>query len=113
MKKIKYRDVEPIDSEKVGIQGAEGLGVRPLIGKRDGALKFSMSVLELAPGGSTPEHSHEREEQLFVISGRGKAETEEGSFGLEPGEAVFFPSEEKHQVFNPGSGPFMVLVVTH
>jgi len=113
MKKINYQDVNSIESEKVGIKGAKGLGVRPLIGKQDGALNFSMSVLELNPGGHTPEHSHDREEQLFVISGNGEVKTEGGSYPLESGEVVFFPSGESHQVSNPNSAPFLVLVVTN
>jgi quercetin dioxygenase-like cupin family protein len=113
MKKIKFQNVNSIDSEKVGIQGAEGLGVRPLIGRQDGALSFSMSVLELKPGGHTPEHGHEREEQLFVISGSGEVRTEHGADALEPGEAVFFPSGEVHQVLNPGPNQLLVLVVTN
>jgi mannose-6-phosphate isomerase-like protein (cupin superfamily) len=113
MKKIKYQEVNSIESEKVGIKGAQGLGVRPLIGKQDGALNFSMSVLELNPGRHTPENSHEREEQLFVISGNGEVKTEGGSFPLESGEAIFFPSGESHQVSNPNSVPLLVLVVTH
>ncbi len=113
MKIIRYQDIESIESEKVGIRDAKGLGLRPLIGKGDGALNFSMSVLELEPGGHTPDHSHEREEQLFVISGSGEVKTNEGSYNLTPGTAVFFPSNESHQVINFGSGPLMVLVVTH
>ena len=113
MKIIRYQDVESIESEKVGIRDAKKLGVRLLIGKGDGALNFSMSVLELDPGGHTPNHSHEREEQLFVISGSGELKTNEGSYNLGPGTAVFFQSDELHQVINSGSGPLMVLVVTH
>ncbi len=113
MKIIRYQDVDSIESEKVGIREAKGLGVRPLIGKGDGAVNFSMSALELERGGHTPEHSHEREEQLFVVSGSGDLKTNEGSYNLGPGTAVFFPSNEPHQVINSGSVPLMVLVVTH
>ena len=113
MKIIRYQDVESIESEKVGIRDAKKLGVRPLIGKEDGALIFSMSVLELEPGGHTPNHSHEREDQLFVISGIGEVKTVEGSYNIGPGTAVFFPSNEPHQVINSGRGPLLVLVVTN
>ncbi len=113
MKIIRYQEVESIESEKVGIREAEGLGLRPLIGKGDGALNFSMSVLDLEPGGHTPDHSHEREEQLFVISGSGELKTNEGSYNIGPGTAVFFSSNEPHQAINSGDVPLMVLVVTH
>lgn len=113
MKIINYRNVESIASEKVGIQGARGLGVRPLINKPDGAQAFSMSVLELEPAGYTPEHSHEREEQLFVISGKGELKTAEGSSVLQAEDSVFFPSHEVHQVLNSGDSPLLVLVVTN
>ena len=113
MKIIRYQDVESIESEKVGIQDAKKLRVRPLIGKEDGALIFSMSVLEFEPGGHTPNHSHEREDQLFVISGIGEVKTVEGSYNIGPGTAVFFPSNEPHQVINSGRGPLLVLVVTN
>lgn len=113
MKLIRYQDVESLASELVGINDAQGLGIRPLIGKRDGAQLFSMSVLELEPGGHTPEHAHQREEQLFVISGSGEIKTGRETHALESGHAVFLPSDEMHQVTNPGSGPLVLLVVTH
>ncbi|HJN49867.1 MAG: cupin domain-containing protein [Pseudomonadales bacterium] len=113
MKIINYQDVESLASELVGIKDAQGLGVRPLIGKRDGAQLFSMSVLELEAGGNTPEHAHEREEQLFVISGSGEIKAVGGTHELESGHAVFIPSDEVHQVTNPTSRPLVVLVVTH
>ena len=113
MKKIHYQDVNPLEAEKVGIQGAKGLTVRPLVGKQDGALHFSMSVLALDSGGHTPEHRHEREEQVYVISGKGEVKTDEDSYSLEPGEAVFFPSGESHQISNSGADPLLILVVTN
>lgn len=113
MIKTNYQNVESLAYELVGIKGASGLGVRPLFGKHNGATVFSMSVLELEPGGYTPDHIHEREEQIFVISGSGEVKIESGTEKLVTGDAIFFPSNEIHQVTNPHSIPLVVLVVTH
>ena len=112
MKIINYADAPLIASEKVGIIGASHLSVRPLVTQGDGASAFSMVILELAPGGSTPAHSHQREEEIFVKVGQGivKCSGEQASVG--PGSVLFIGSNEDHQFVNTGDEIMEILCAT-
>ena len=69
MKHIHYKDAQ---AQKLDLPGAEEVSLRVVIGQEDGAPNFTMMVLELAPGGKTPDHSHPWEEEIFVKSGKGE-----------------------------------------
>jgi quercetin dioxygenase-like cupin family protein len=111
--KIKhFGDMAPIPSEKVGIVGAEKLAIRPLVTKADGALTFTMVLLELGPGGSTPDHSHQREEEIFVKKGRGRLKVSGKDIPLRPGQAIYLGPNEAHQFVNTSSEVLELLCVT-
>lgn len=107
-----YSDVPSIPSDKIGIVGASQLTVRPLVTPGDGASIFSMALLELAPGGSTPDHSHLREEEIFVRTGSGivKHSGEETAVG--PGSVLYIGPNEPHQFVNTGDEVLAMLCVT-
>lgn len=111
--KIKHlSDVPPIPSDGIGIVGADQLSVRPLVTPADGARTFSMSLLELAPGGSTPDHSHEREEEIFVKAGNGviKYSGEQATVG--PGSVLYLGPKQGHQFVNTGDEIMELLCIT-
>ncbi len=102
MKVANYTD---IPANVLGIAGAKGVGVRLLIGPEDGAPNFVMMLLELAPGGHTPDHSHEWEEEIFVKSGQGVIKAAGGEKPIRAGDVLFFESNESHQFMNTGAEP--------
>ena len=57
---------------------AEGVAMRWVIAKNDGAPNFAMRVVEVQPGGSTPHHQHEWEHEVFVIEGQGVVRGSQG-----------------------------------
>jgi len=63
-----YTDVKP---EEVGGE-AKNTTVRWLIAEKEGAPNFHMRLFEVAPGGSTPHHSHDWEHEIFIVEGAGK-----------------------------------------
>ena len=73
-----YREVtaEPTD--------VEGLTNRWVINKEQGAENFSMRLLELEHGKSTPSHQHDSEHEVFVLVGLGNVETEDGHGASDP-----------------------------
>jgi len=95
MKLKNYKEVE-LKEEK----SAKGTGIRWLLSDRDGETEMAMRVIEIAPGGQTPDHSHPWEHQVFVLKGRGRvsAEGETRSFG--PGAAIFIGPGEHHTFHN-------------
>ncbi len=112
MKIIHYSQVPPIPSEQVGITGAKGLSLRPLVTPADGASIFSMSLLELAPGGATPKHSHQRDEAIFVKAGSGTIEYSGDQKPVSPGDVLYIGSNEDHQFVNTADDILELLCVT-
>ena len=112
MKITQYSDVASVSSERGGIIGAESLSVRPLVTPADGASVFTMSLLELAPGGSTPDHSHEREEGIFVKTGTGIVKHSGGETSIGPGSVLYISPNEEHQFVNTGEDVLELLCTT-
>ena len=99
MKILNYKDMAP---SAVETEGAEGVTIRWLIAKEDGAPNFAMRLFEIEPGGHTPLHTHSTEHEVFILDGEGAVwkEGEEVLFG--PGTAIFVLPGEKHCFKNRG-----------
>jgi quercetin dioxygenase-like cupin family protein len=94
-----YRDVAAEDVE----EDAEGVKLRWVISKDDGAPNFAMRVFELRLNGHTPRHAHEWEHEVFILSGEGSVFDSNGQeHKVRKGDVVFIPSNEMHQFKNTG-----------
>jgi quercetin dioxygenase-like cupin family protein len=98
-----------VPAEPVTTEGAQGVTIRWLITKEDGAPRFAMRLFEIAPGGRTPLHTHSNEHEVFVLEGEGTVWREGGDAPLSPGSAVFVPGEERHCFRNAGDSVFRFL----
>ena len=94
------RNYEQVDAEKAA--EAEGVTVRVVIGKEQGAPNFVMRVFDIEPGASSPRHSHDWEHEVFVLAGNGTVSGEDGDEPVKPGDVVFVPQDEEHQFRNEG-----------
>ena len=106
---MKVKNVDEIPANNLGIPGAKDVSVRLLIGPEDGAPNFLMMLLELSPGGHTPDHSHPWEEEIFVKAGEGTLNSKEGRKSIRAGDVLYFDPNEPHQFINTGSGPLECL----
>jgi quercetin dioxygenase-like cupin family protein len=104
MKITHYGDVAGKKFEGETVKALTG---RVAIGGADGAKNFCMRVFEVGPGGFTPRHSHDWEHEIFVHAGRGEVLREGAWKALAPGDAVFIPGGEEHQIRNAGDGAFV------
>ncbi|MBI2842361.1 MAG: cupin domain-containing protein [Armatimonadetes bacterium] len=105
-----------IKPEQVEITKLPGRYHRKLVEPSNtGSRQFTMGIMTMAPGGScAPGHGHEdQEEFIYGLSGKGvvivgddRAELE-----MEPGDTVFIPVGEFHDVRNDGEEPFQALWV--
>jgi quercetin dioxygenase-like cupin family protein len=97
MKICKYSDVElkPVDDE-----GAEGVSIRWVISKDDGAPNFFMRVFDVQPGGHTPYHQHPWEHEVLILEGEAQVASEEGKEKAPAGNVVFVLPGELHQFRN-------------
>lgn len=106
MKLIKYTDVKPTHFDN---GPARGVAARVVIGKADGAAHFCMRVFEIAPGGHTPKHAHDWEHEMFVHSGAGEVYGNGQWQPMKPGNALFIPANEEHQMRNTGQESLVVV----
>ena len=94
---------------------AEGVSVRWLLTREDGAPHFAMRVFDLAPGRSTPYHSHWWEHEVFVLGGEGSVRDESGEeTALQSGGVVLVTGDERHCFRNTGDSDFrFICLIPH
>ena len=98
-----------VNKSAVEIEGAEGVEIRWLISKDDGAENFCMRMFEIQPGGHTPLHTHPHEHEVFAIEGDGVFvyEGQENTFG--PEYVIFVPGGKEHCFKNTGDSVLRML----
>jgi quercetin dioxygenase-like cupin family protein len=89
---------------------APGVTIRWVIDEEhDGAPFYALRVIEVSPGGHTPDHTHPFEHENFVIDGRGRVLIGETWHDVVPGSVVFVPAGVRHTYENAGDAPFRFL----
>ena len=104
MSKFKIGEALQIPARDVTTEGAEGVTIRWLISKNDGAPRFQMRLFEVAPGGHSPLHTHEWEHEVFILEGEGVLTFEGEEKPFSAGHFVFVPESREHSFRNTGSG---------
>jgi len=104
MKITSYRVIEGRGFDADTVKNVTG---RVAIGAGDGAKNFCMRVFEVGSGGFTPRHSHDWEHGIFVHAGRGEVYSRGAWKALSPGDIVFIPGGEEHQMRNAGDDTFV------
>lgn len=92
------RDYREIPAEPV----SEGISIRWVIGKPEGAPNFAMRVIEFQPGAVFARHQHPYEHEIFVLEGEGVVEGLERELPMRPGVALYVPPDEPHGYRNTG-----------
>jgi len=99
MKLINYTSVTPTHFNN---DQAKGVAGRVVVGKNDGANNFCMRIFEIAPEGYTPKHVHPWEHEMFIHAGSGEIYGNGKWNPIGPGNVIFMPPNEEHQVRNTG-----------
>lgn len=102
-------DSARMEPQEVEEQGAEGVTVRWLIARPEGAPNFAMRLFEVKPGGHTPRHAHAWEHEVFVLEGEMEVVREEGTTAVGSGTALLVLPNEGHQFRNTGAQPVRFL----
>lgn len=74
-----------------------------------GARAFMTGTTEFEPGASVRPHSHNCEESVAVLAGRGRFECEGRAVELSVGDATWVPVGATHRFVNVGSGPLRII----
>jgi quercetin dioxygenase-like cupin family protein len=104
------KDYREVAAEPVG----EGITIRWVVGKPEGAPNFAMRVIEFAPQAVFVPHQHPYEHEIFVLEGEGVVEGPGGVIPMKPGTAIYVSPDEVHGYRNVGKGPLrFVCIVPH
>ena len=97
------------------MDGVQGVSMRVMVGREDGAPNFAMRHFSVEPGGHTPRHSHDYEHQLVILSGEGEAFDKGEAHAIRGGDVIYVTANEEHQFRNTGDDPlqFLCLVPLH
>ena len=82
------------DVEETEMDG--GARIRWLITHKDGAPTFSMRLITVDEGKSTPKHSHDYEHEIFVIEGRLAVQIGILNQNASAGAYIYIPPNELH-----------------
>lgn len=110
------RKPQEIAPQTMTMPGAEGVRMRLMVGREDGAPNFAMRLFEVQPGGHTPLHQHNYEHEILILDGRGEVMDGEAGVArpINAGDVLFIPANQTHQFRNSAEQPlkFMCLVPT-
>jgi len=104
-----------IKRENMEESGAEGISVKWLIKKDDGAPNFAMRLFELQPKGCSPLHSHNWEHEVYILEGDCTVTCGGQERNASAGYVVFIPPNTEHRFANAGKSTlkFLCLVPHH
>jgi quercetin dioxygenase-like cupin family protein len=106
---FKHVHYSQVPADEFG-ETAPGVTIRLLIDEEgDGAPFYNMRMLEIAPGGNTPDHAHANEHENFVLEGQGEVMYEGEWHPVGPGDVIFVPPGARHQYRNAGDTTFRFL----
>ena len=105
-KVCRYTDVQ----DEVFGEEAPGVTIRWLIDEAaDGAPVYALRMIEVAPGGHTPDHEHPYEHENFVVEGKGRVMIDGVWHNVDAGDVIFVPPSVRHTYVNAGEAPFKFL----
>ncbi len=106
---MKIKHYSEVEATHFDSGAAKGVAARVVIGKKDDARNFTMRVFAISPGGHTPEHAHDWDHEMFVHEGTGEIFGNGQWHPMKPGNVVFMPANEVHQMKNTGQETLVVV----
>ncbi|RJX36541.1 MAG: cupin domain-containing protein [Desulfarculus sp.] len=106
------KKTQQVPAEKYETPGYQGVSIRFLWTADDGDLKSAMRLYEIEPGGCTAFHEHYEDHQWLFLDGQGAYVDGQGKQTLlSPGDTLYVPPDEKHQLKNMGQGVLKLICV--
>jgi quercetin dioxygenase-like cupin family protein len=104
------RDYRVVPAEAVG----EGITIRWVLGRPEGAPSFAMRVIEFENGAVFAAHEHPYEHEIFVLEGEGVVTGRDREIPMRRGMAILVPAGTVHGYRNEGGGPLrFICVIPH
>ena len=75
-----------------------------LIGRVNASVKnISVQISDIPVNSEQPLHKHEPEQCYYIIKGKGLIKIEDEEKTVEPGDAIYIPSNKTHGIKNIGN----------
>ncbi|MSR28330.1 MAG: cupin domain-containing protein [Phycisphaerales bacterium] len=97
------RRVEDTEAKLMEMDGVEGVRMRLMVGRRDGAPTFAMRHYTVSPGGFTPRHQHNYEHEVIITGGVAQVEHDGEFHTCSPGDILMIEPNKLHQFKNQGA----------
>ena len=99
------------EAKNLGLPGRKSLEI---VSGEKGSRAVTLRLVEIAvpQPGDKPRGRHfhsDTEECIYVLSGRGRTESDSGEHALKAGDTLLIPAGETHVTRNTGSEPLMLL----
>jgi quercetin dioxygenase-like cupin family protein len=72
------------------------VSIKRVYGKETGATSLNVSLVSFPAGVRNTWHTHDHDQCLWIMSGRGKVASREKEYTAEPGMTFFIPAGESH-----------------
>ncbi|MFM7480893.1 MAG: cupin domain-containing protein [Planctomycetota bacterium] len=96
------RRVEEVHPTPVDMPGVQGVAMRLLVGRKDGAPTFAMRHYTVSPGGHTPRHQHNYEHEVMIMGGTARVEYDGAFHDCAAGDVLLIEPNKMHQFVNAG-----------
>jgi quercetin dioxygenase-like cupin family protein len=94
------------------LHGYDGVKKQVVIGPEDGSDEIVLRYFRLAPGGSSPYHTHDWPHLVKIEAGSGVTVDVEGNeTPVKAGDFVYVNDDEKHQFKNTGTETFEFICI--
>ena len=90
-----------------------GISTIHLATARRGATALLNGITRIAPGAAVPEHFHNCEESVLVLSGQADAYIDGTSFRLEERHITLIPTGIRHYLANPSANEPLLIFWTY
>jgi quercetin dioxygenase-like cupin family protein len=110
MKIVKPLDLKP-EPVKFNGEVINGVTIRWLITKEDGAPNYAMRYFEMDPGVVIPEHHHPWEHEIYFLQGKCLVTEGDEEHIVEKGTAVFIKPGLPHSYKNVGDEKVIFLCI--
>jgi quercetin dioxygenase-like cupin family protein len=72
------------------------VAIKRVFGRETGATSLNVSLVSFPAGVRNTWHTHEHDQCLWILTGRGKVASREREYTAEPGMVFFIPAMESH-----------------
>ncbi|MFK7759340.1 MAG: cupin domain-containing protein [Phycisphaerales bacterium] len=91
------RNIHSTPMNAVDMPGVQGAKMAVMVGRGDDAPNFALRSFDVEAGGHTPQHSHDYEHEVYVVSGSGEILLEGQKHPIRGGDVIYVPANEEHQ----------------